>query len=295
MSKPNIIVPLPNHDFDPTEVAVPWQILTKQGFNVEFATVDGSRPHADPLMISGEELDPWGFIPVLKKIRLVGLTLRADGCGRKAYAALEQDHNFNHPKTFAQMKVDDYAGLLLPGGHAPKMIPYLENQQLQQFVAEFFETTSNNGQHKPIAAVCHGVLLAARSISPITGRSVLYGKKTTALTWKLEKTAWYLSKFLARFWDPKYYRTYREEKGEQFGHWSVEQEVTRALASATDFVDVSKGTANFFTKTSGLARDSVDNEKPAWVVQDGNYLSARWPGDAHTLGKKFAQLLKAQR
>ncbi len=292
MSKPSIIIPLPNHDFDPTEVAVPWQILTQQGFNVEFATVEGDKPCADPLMISGEELDPWGCIPVLKKIRVIGLTLRADTPARKAYAALEQDHNFTHPKTFADLKVSDYAGLLLPGGHAPRMVPYLENKQLQQFVAEFFETLDDKGQHKPIAAVCHGVLLAARSISPTTNKSVLYGKKTTALTWKLESTAWFLSKFLARFWDPHYYRTYREEKGEKLGHWSVEKEVTRALESEADFIDVPKGTANFLTKTSGLARDRLHNDKPAWVVQDGNYLSARWPGDAHTLGLKFVQLLK---
>ncbi|MCJ8269370.1 MAG: hypothetical protein MJK04_08205, partial [Psychrosphaera sp.] len=131
------------------------------------------------------------------------------------------------------------------------------------------------------------------AISPTTNRSVLYGKKTTALTWRLESTAWFLTKFLARFWDSGYYRTYREEKGEKFGYWSVEKEVTRALQSDADFIDVPRGSANFLTKTSGLARDRINNDKPAWVVQDGNYLSARWPGDAHTLGLKFVELLKA--
>jgi len=26
-------------------------------------------------------------------------------------------------------------------------------------------------------------------------------------------------------------------------------------------------------------------------VQDGNYVSARWPGDAHTFAARFAELL----
>ena len=40
-------------------------------------------------------------------------------------------------------------------------------------------------------AICHGVLLAARS-SLHSGKSVLYGKKTTALTKQMELIAWRL-------------------------------------------------------------------------------------------------------
>jgi putative intracellular protease/amidase len=29
----------------------------------------------------------------------------------------------------------------------------------------------------------------------------------------------------------------------------------------------------------------------AFVVQDGNYLSARWPGDAYLFGRRFRDLL----
>jgi hypothetical protein len=94
------------------------------------------------------------------------------------------------------------------------------------------------------------VLLAARSISPVTHRSVLYGRKTTALTWKLESSAWRLSKYLARFWDPGYYRTYRESPGEAVGYWGVEQEVKRALAADADFLDVPPDTGNHFLLSS---------------------------------------------
>jgi hypothetical protein len=36
----------------------------------------------------------------------------------------------------------------------------------------------------------------------------------------------------------------------------------------------------------------VDDARPAFVVQDRNYISARWPGDVHTFAKTFAGLLK---
>ena len=282
-----ILIPIPLHDFDPTEVALSWRILRDAGHRIEFATVDGMRGHADPRMISGEGLDPWGWLPGLRKLRLIGLTLRAHRDGRLAYAALERDAAFLKPKRFRDVGVADYDALLLPGGHAKGMRPYLEDQTLQALVVGFFDSG------KPVAAVCHGVLLAARSVSPLTQRSVLYGRKTTALTWKLERSAWNVTRFLARFWDPGYYRTYGEDKGEPAGYWSVEQEVRRALASADDFVDVPPGTPHYFLKTSGMARDSAGDDRAAWVVRDGNYLSARWPGDVHALARQFAQLLAA--
>jgi hypothetical protein len=74
----------------------------------------------------------------------------------------------------------------------------------------------------------------------------------------------------------------------------VEQEVTRALKNKSDFVDVPKNSLNYFIKTAGVFRDSATNSKPAWVVEDGNYLSARWPGDVHTLGSMFVNKLKGK-
>jgi hypothetical protein len=121
---------------------------------------------------------------------------------------------------------------------------------------------------------------------------VLHGRKTTALTWKLENTAWTLTRFFARFWDPNYYRTYMEEAGQPQGYMSVQAEVTRALAAPTDFLDVPSADPDRLAKASGLQRDSYDNDRPAFVVRDGNYVSARWPGDVHTFAKTFAQLLK---
>jgi len=285
-SKKKILIPIPNQDFDPTEVAVPWRVLTQQGHHVFFATPDGQQGRADDLMVTGEGLDVWGWIPLLKKLKLIGLTLRANSDARNAYAALEQDSAFQTPLKYADLKVEDFDGVVLPGGHCARgMRAYLESQALQNFVGMFFDSG------KPVAAICHGVVLAARSISPKTGKSVLHGRKTTALTWKMENTASILMKFAGRVWDADYYRTYTEENDDAKGYRSVQAEVTRALASPEDFLDATSDLPNFFRKDSGLYRDTEQDARAAFVVTDGNYVSARWPGDAHQFAMAFAKLL----
>ncbi len=141
-----------------------------------------------------------------------------------------------------------------------------------------------------MVAIGHGVLLAARS-KRADGRSVLHGRKTTALPWALERTASAFAHF-GRFWDRNYYRTYPEAAGQPVGYMSVQQEVTRALAISADFIDVPESDPEFKRKTSGTARDAVTDDRPAWVVRDGNYVSARWPGDAHSFARTFAAVLE---
>jgi putative intracellular protease/amidase len=284
-SRPVLIV-LPQRDFDPSEVAVTWKVLGDAGNTVIFATPDGRPAAADPLMLSGEELDLWGRVPILRKIKLLGLGLRANGNARRAYASMRTSPSFLKPVSYSTLRVDQYDGLVLPGGHwARGMRQYLEDQQLQRFVGDFFDAD------KPVAAICHGVVLAARSISKRTGHSVLYGRKTTALTWRLERAAWSAMKYFGRVWDPAYYRTYLEVGAEPFGYRSVQAEVSRALASADDFCDVPREAADHFRKTSGLFRDSDQDQRPAWVVRDGRYVSARWPGDVHAFAAAFAAVL----
>jgi putative intracellular protease/amidase len=145
-----------------------------------------------------------------------------------------------------------------------------------------------------VGAICHGVLLAARSIDSSTGRSVLYGRKTTALTWSLERTAWRVAR-LTRFWDRDYYRTYTEEPGEPAGYMSVQAEVTRALAAVEDFQDVLPDDPCAARKASGRYRDTLEDDRPAFVVQDGSYVSARWPGDVHTFANRFATILDREK
>jgi putative intracellular protease/amidase len=281
-----ILLPLPARDFDPSEAAVSWRVLASAGHMVDFATPDGQPAVADDIMLTGKGLDLWGAIPYLRNWPLVGLLLRANRDARNAYAEMIADPNYLAPQRWDAVNPTAFDALLLPGGHRARgMRAYLESEILQRHVGGFFD------EEKPVAAICHGVLLAARSISTRTGRSVLWGYQTTALTWAFENSAWSIARIM-RFWDPNYYRTYLEHGGQPKGFMSVQQEVTRALARAEDFRDVPRSDPDYRRKTSGLERDSIDNATPAFVVQNRNYVSARWPGDAHTFAKTFAGMLK---
>jgi len=266
-------MPIPARDFDPTEVAVSWKTLIGRGHDVVFATPDGRPGAADEIMLTGRGLP------------LVGGLLRANAQARAAYSAMLADTAFQSPLRWADIATTAFDGLLLPGGHRARgMREYLESPLLQAAVVRAFVAG------KPVGAICHGVLLAARSIDPATGRSVLHGRKTTALTWTLERSASGLARIF-RFWDRDYYRTYVEAPGQPAGYMSVQAEVTRALARPDDFRDVQVGVTEYKRKASGLARDSVGDFRPSFVIRDGQYVSARWPGDAHAFAATVATML----
>jgi putative intracellular protease/amidase len=280
-----VLMPIPAQDFDPTEAAVGWKVLTEAGHQVDFATPTGAPATADLRMITGEGLDPWGWAPGLRHLVAVGRILRANAAGRDAYAAMSTSAEFNHPTRWDDIDLDTVDGLLLPGGHhSPGMRPYLESPELQQVIVDAFR------RDLPVAAICHGVLLAARSIDADTGRSVLNGRQTTSLTWHQERLARRIGR-VVRFWEPDYYRTYPDGPGQPNGYMSVQAEVTRNLAGPADYIDVDPHDPDARLKNDGRHRDRLDDERPAHVVVDGNYVSARWPGDAHTFAKRFAAVL----
>lgn len=284
-----VLIPLPAFDFDPTEAAVSWKVLTGAGHRVCFATPTGAPATADLRMITGEGLDPWGWAPGLRHLVAVGRILRANRAGRDAYATMSASSEFNHPIRWDDIDLDTIDGVLLPGGHhAPGMRPYLENPTLQQVVVAAFRA------NMPVAAICHGVLLVARSIDPETARSVLHGRRTTSLTWRQEHLASLIG-HTVRFWEPNYYRTYPDSPGQPRGYMSVQAEVTRFLASPADYIDVDPHEPDARIKNDGRHRDSLNDERAAHVVIDGNYVSARWPGDAHTFARRYAALLDMAR
>jgi putative intracellular protease/amidase len=281
-----VLIPIPSRDFDPTEVAVSWQVLRRLGHAVVFATPDGRPGKADDIMVTGRGLDLWGWLPVIRRLTAVGRILAANGDARRAYAEMEKDPAFRAPIAWDAARAEDFDGLLLPGGHRARgMRTYLESPLLQALVATAF------ARGQPVGAICHGVLLAARSLGP-DGRSVLFGRKTTALTWSLERAGWSVGR-IVRFWEPGYYRTYPDGAGRPAGDMSVEAEVTRALARPEDFQDVARADPDYRAKNGGQTRDTWDNASPAFVVVDGTYVSARWPGDVHTFARRFAEVLKA--
>jgi protease I len=245
-----ILMPLPRQDFDPTETAVPWRELTQRGHQVCFATLDGSVAKADPRMVHGTGLGPWKAL------------LRADENGRAAYFAMIEDPAFKQPWDYKRAASEPIDGLILPGGHASGMREYLESGEVQGMVATAFE------RDIPVGAICHGVIVTARSKNK-NGRSVLFGRKTTALTRSLEISGWVLTVA----WLGNYYRTYPE---------TVQKEVTRVLAKPDDFT----------TGPFALFRDSENRLDRGFTVRDGNYLSARWPGDAHRFAVDYADMLE---
>jgi putative intracellular protease/amidase len=280
-----VLIPIPDRDFDPTEVAVSWQVLRANGHRVVFATESGAPGVADDIMVSGRGLDLWSGVPILGAITVGGRMRRANKDARRAYHNMRQSAEYHNPCSWAQATLDGIDGLLLPGGHRARgMRSYIDSEILHRLVVDAF------AGGVIVAAICHGVLLAARSVDPGTGRSVLYGRRTTALTWALERTAWRLTGF-TRFWDPDYYRTYSDKSGQPSGYMSVQSEVTRGLEHPTDFRDVERGSPHWRKKTSGMARDTAADSRPAFVVDDGSYLSARWPGDTHTFANVLSQKL----
>jgi len=243
---------MPDRDFDPTETAVPWGTLRQRGHQVVFATPHGKVARADPRMITGEGLGVWAPL------------MRANKDGRSAYREMSQSEEFQHPIPYRDIRPESLDGIILPGGHARGMREYLESKELQSIVSQFF------ARNQPVGAICHGVLLAARSRGT-DSRSVLYGKTTTALTKFMELTAWTLTCVYLG----DYYRTYST---------TVEDEVRAALAAPEHFI---RGPIS-------IIRDSPSNLAAGFTVRDGNYLSARWPGDAHRFGSEFAAMLESQ-
>lgn len=281
-----VLIPIPDIDFDPTEVAVSWQVLTGHGHAVVFSTESGRPAAADDIMVSGRGLDIWSKVPGLGRAVVVGRFLRANRDARTAYAQMLKSAEYQHPIAWADTRLDDVDALLLPGGHRARgMRSYIDSAILQRLVVDAFR------RGMLVAAICHGVLLAARSVDPSTGHSVLYGRKTTALTWDLERRAWQLTR-ITRFWDPDYYRTYSEGPTDPVGYMSVQAEVTRALENPGDFQNVPKDSPNWRTQTSGIARDTANDSRPAFIVDDGTYISARWPGDTHTFANGVSAKLK---
>lgn len=243
-----VLIPLPDRDFDVTEVAVPWRKLDDAGHEVVFATeAAGSLPCADPLLLSGVLFGQLG----------------AEREPKEFYYEMTRSDAFNKTMAWRDIQPEAFDGLMLPGGHAPGMRQYLGSSLLQDKVAAFWSLD------RPVAAICHGVLVLARSKR--NGRSVLWDRKTTCLPNYLERIAYYSTAWKLG----RYYRTYPAY---------VEDEV-RASLDAPE--------RQFERGPIALAaRDSHDDRAPAFLVEDGNYLSARWPGDAYSFASRLIEKLE---
>jgi protease I len=132
------------------------------------------------LMLVGDYAEDYETMVPFQALQMVGYQVHAvcpdkkagdvirtsihDFEGDQTYSE-KRGHNFALNATFANVKVEEYAGLVIAGGRAPEYL------RLNARIIEIVQYFSKN--NLPIAAVCHGPQI-------LTAANVLKGKKATA-------------------------------------------------------------------------------------------------------------------
>jgi protease I len=129
---------------------------------------------ANLLMLVGDYVEDYEVMVPFQALQMVGHSVHAvcpdkkagqyvrtaihDFEGDQTYSE-KRGHNFVLNATFAEIRLEDYDGLVIPGGRAPEYLRL--NPRVLEIVRHFSEAG------KPIAAICHGpqILAAARVIS----------------------------------------------------------------------------------------------------------------------------------
>jgi protease I len=130
------------------------------------------------LMLVGDFVEDYEVMVPFQALQMVGLTVHAVCPGKKsgervrtAVHDFEGDqtysekpgHNFALNESFDKVHVEDYDGLVIPGGRAPEYI------RLDKKVIEIVQYFAKN--NKPIAAICHGPQLLAAA-GAVKGRKL---------------------------------------------------------------------------------------------------------------------------
>jgi protease I len=130
------------------------------------------------LLLAGDYVEDYEIMVPFQALQMVGHTVHAVCPGKKAGQVVrtaihdfegdqtyseKPGHNFTLNATFADVKGEDYDGLVIPGGRAPEYLRL--NREVLEIVRYF------SYEKKPIAAICHAAqLLAAACV--IKGRRV---------------------------------------------------------------------------------------------------------------------------
>jgi len=132
------------------------------------------------LILVGDILEDYELMVPFQALLMVGYLVHAVCPGKKAGEKVrtavhdfegdqtyseKPGHNFALNATFDDIKAEDYAALVIPGGRAPEYIRL--NPRVIEIVKHFAQA------NKPIAAICHGAQLLAAA-------DVLKGKTCTA-------------------------------------------------------------------------------------------------------------------
>lgn len=129
------------------------------------------------LMLTGDYTEDYETMVPFQALLMVGHSVHAVCPGKKAGEQIrtaihdfegdqtyseKPGHNFTLNATFAEIKVEDYDALVIPGGRAPEYLRL--DPQVIAAVQHFAQA------NKPIAAICHGAqLLSAAGV--LDGRS----------------------------------------------------------------------------------------------------------------------------
>ena len=125
------------------------------------------------LMLVGDFVEDYEAMVPFQILSTLGYTVHSVCPGKKAGETVrtavhdfegdqtyseKRGHNFAITYDFDDVKVEDYEGVVIPGGRAPEYIRL--NERVIEIVKEF------NKQNKPIAAICHGpqILVAANIV-----------------------------------------------------------------------------------------------------------------------------------
>ena len=136
--------------------------------------------NAKLLMIVGDFVEDYEAMVPFQALQMVGHVVHAvcpdkeagqfvrtavhDFEGDQTYSE-KPGHNFVLNATFAEIHVEDYDGLVIPGGRAPEYLRL--NPKVLEMVQHFAK------EDKPIAAICHAAQLLAAA-------HVLKGKRVSA-------------------------------------------------------------------------------------------------------------------
>jgi protease I len=131
------------------------------------------------LMLVGDYVEDYEVMVPFQALQMVGHTVHAVCPGKKKGQSVrtavhdfegdqtyseKRGHNFTLNETFDDVREQDYAALVIPGGRAPE---YLRLNPRVLEIVRYFDR-----EQKPIAAVCHAVQLLAAA-------DVLRGKRCT--------------------------------------------------------------------------------------------------------------------
>lgn len=170
------------------ELVGPYDVLTKNGYEIDFMTPTGTKPPALPPSMDATYIDPPLGIPVTsehfarrtREIQESDLLNSprslADWFPQMPYFNSE---NFGHQlveyhkkRNDCWQELDDYDALLLPGGSGP-MVDMVNNEQLHAVILGFL------AKDKLIAAECYCVTALAFARDWIERKSIIWGKHIT--------------------------------------------------------------------------------------------------------------------